>query len=166
MTLAFLSPARLAQAFARLLHQGVAPNKLAWSLALGAWLGTIPVLGVSTLLCAVVAPLLRLNMLVMQSANYAVYPVQLLAVIPLFHLGARLFGAEPLDGAALSELLRDAGWDLMSRLGYAWVHALAAWSLLGAPATLLLALLARLLLGRWARNRKLTGAGVQEGTGP
>ncbi|HUB58966.1 MAG TPA: DUF2062 domain-containing protein, partial [Candidatus Micrarchaeia archaeon] len=53
---------RMARPILQLLRQGVTPEKLALSIALGAALGVFPVLGTTTALCALAALLLRLNL--------------------------------------------------------------------------------------------------------
>src|SRR6187401_1057859 len=76
-----------------LLRQGVTPRELALCLALGTTFGLIPVLGVSTWLCALAALLLGLNMPAIQLVNYLLSPLQLILIIPLLRLGERLAGA-------------------------------------------------------------------------
>src|SRR5256885_328582 len=73
-----VSPARriIAPILAQL-RQGITPEKIALTLALGAALGIFPILGASTLLCAIAGIWLRLNQPVIQLTNYLVYPLQL-----------------------------------------------------------------------------------------
>jgi uncharacterized protein (DUF2062 family) len=66
-----------------LLAEGVTPRKLAMSLALGIVIGLVPILGVSTALCALAAVALRLTMPAIQLVNYLLTPLQLLLIIPL-----------------------------------------------------------------------------------
>jgi len=56
-----------------LLRQGITPEKIALSVALGAVLGIFPVLGSTTLLCAAAAFILRLNMPPIQVVNFLIY---------------------------------------------------------------------------------------------
>ncbi len=74
-----------------LLKQGITPEKLAWSIAFGCAMGIMPFLGVTTLLCVVIALVLRLNPVAIQIANYAMYPLQLLLFIPFVRLGEAMF---------------------------------------------------------------------------
>src|SRR4029077_19367671 len=53
---------RITRPIVELLAQGVTPEKMALSLALGVALGVFPVLGTTTALCALVALLWRLNL--------------------------------------------------------------------------------------------------------
>jgi uncharacterized protein (DUF2062 family) len=74
-----------------------APRQLAFTLALGFAIGCIPLLGVTTGICALLAMLLRLNMPAIQAANWVAMPLQVVLLIPFLRLGQWLF-AEPSDG--------------------------------------------------------------------
>src|SRR5271166_5307916 len=52
-----------------LLKQGVTPEKMALSLALGAAIGVFPAIGWTTALCAIAALALRLNLAAIQIVN-------------------------------------------------------------------------------------------------
>ena len=54
-----------------LLRQGLSPERLALSVAVGIALGVLPVLGTTTLLCTLAAILFRLNVPAMQLVNYS-----------------------------------------------------------------------------------------------
>jgi uncharacterized protein (DUF2062 family) len=69
------------------LTQGVTPDKIALSIALGLSLGIIPILGVTTMLCAIMAIWLRLNQPVIQFVNWLVYPLQLALVLVFIRIG-------------------------------------------------------------------------------
>src|SRR3954462_9503094 len=76
-----------------LMRQGVTPQKLALSLSLGTAIGLIPILGISTGLCALTAVFLRLNMPAIQLVNYLLTPLQLILIIPLLRLCELLVNA-------------------------------------------------------------------------
>ena len=59
------------------LRQGLSPERMAWSLALGLGAGVSPLVGSSTGLCILLALVFRLNQVVMQAANSLAYPLQL-----------------------------------------------------------------------------------------
>ena len=84
---------RIARPILELLRQGVTPEKMALSLALGVAIGVFPALGTTTALCALVAFIWRLNLPAIQIVNYFVYPAQLALIIPSFRAGEILFGA-------------------------------------------------------------------------
>ena len=59
------------------LKQGMSCSKISLCIAIGVILGIFPVLGTTTLLCAITAYVFRLNHPLIQLVNYAVYPLQL-----------------------------------------------------------------------------------------
>lgn len=68
-------------------RQGITPEKVALTVALGAVLAVFPILGSTTLLCALAAFCLGLNQPIMQLVNYLCYPVQLALLLPLYRAG-------------------------------------------------------------------------------
>ena len=78
---------RLVRPIIELLRQGVTPDKLALSLALGVALGIFPALGWTTALCAIAALVLRLNLPAIQIVNYFMYPAADRAVTPFLPSG-------------------------------------------------------------------------------
>src|SRR5271156_2028635 len=103
---------RIARPIVELLRQGVTPEKMALSLALGLTLGVFPVLGTTTALCALVAFIWRLNLPAIQIVNYFVYPLQIALLIPFFRAGEILFGARhlPLSVAQIGAMVRASFW--------------------------------------------------------
>lgn len=80
----------------KLLRQGITPEKIAMSIAWGIVIGIFPVVGTTTLLCAIVAIVLRLNLPIIQLANWLVYPLQITLLLPFFFTGAYVLGSGPL----------------------------------------------------------------------
>ena len=110
---------RLLDPMAALLRQGLSPRGLAWSLAVGLALGVNPVMGTSTLLCALAGVAFRLNQPALQLANYLAYPLQLLLLIPFIRVGERLTGQAPLP-LSVSVLVHGAkadAWGTLVSLG-------------------------------------------------
>ena len=60
-----------------LLRAGLSPRQLALSIAIAIVVGNIPILGVSTILCALIALTLRLNLPAIQLVQAAMTPTQL-----------------------------------------------------------------------------------------
>jgi uncharacterized protein (DUF2062 family) len=114
-----------------LLRQGVTPEKIALSIALGAALGVFPVLGSTTLLCAAAALAFRLNLPAIQLVNYLIYPLQLALLVPFMKAGAWLFGADGTSPtvSAILEMARHGVWHAISSLWTVTVQAIFAWSL-------------------------------------
>jgi len=119
----------------QLLKQGVTPEKLALSVALGTVVSVIPVLGVSTVVCALLALWLRLNMPAIQLVNYLLTPAQLLLIIPFLRIGERLTGA-PRHPVTLETGLALLSHGIVNAVRTLWdaiVHATLGWLAL-APA--------------------------------
>ena len=116
----------------QLLRQGVTPEKLALSVALGAIVSVIPVLGVSTLACAALAIWLRLNMPAIQLVNYLLTPAQLLLIIPFLRLGEWLTGA-PRYPVTLESGLALLSHGILNAVRILWdaiIHATFGWGVL------------------------------------
>jgi uncharacterized protein (DUF2062 family) len=78
-----------------LLKQGMSPNRLALCVALGIVIGNIPILGISTLICAVIALVFRLNLPAIQIVQAAMAPTQILLIIPFVRLGEWILRVPP-----------------------------------------------------------------------
>lgn len=115
-----------------LLRQGVTPEKIALSVALGVVLGVFPALGWTTALCAIAAFALRLNLPAIQVVNYFMYPVQLALLLPFFRLGEKLFGAKhlPLSITQIFDLIHASVWSAIKLLWTTTWHAIVVWGLL------------------------------------
>ena len=115
----------------KLLSEGLAPSRLALCIAVGVVIGTIPVLGVSTVLCTLVALLFRLNLPAIQLAQWAMAPIQLLLIIPFVRLGEWLLRAppQPLSLKAGAALMQQGLGPAVVALWDAILHASFAWAL-------------------------------------
>ena len=125
--------AALVDPILELLRQGVTPDKIALSLAFGLGLGIFPVLGVSTVLCTVVAIVLRLNLPAIQLVNYLASPVQLLLIIPFVRVGEHVLrlAPQPLSVTEGFRLLATGVVHAVMVLWDAIVHAALGWIVLG-----------------------------------
>jgi uncharacterized protein (DUF2062 family) len=147
---------RLIDPLIALLRQGVTPEKIALSLALGIVLGVFPVLGSTTILCALVALILRLNLPAIQLVNYFVYPLQLALLIPFMRAGEKIFRAQPIP-LSLAQLVAKVHanmWQSIQELWVTTVHAMVAWIAICLPAAALLYfVLAPLLRALWRAQK-------------
>lgn len=75
-----------------LLKQGLTPSKLALVMAIGMTISVFPVLGFSTLVCTLLAIILRLNLPAIHVANWIAFPIQVLLFFPFLKIGERLSG--------------------------------------------------------------------------
>jgi uncharacterized protein (DUF2062 family) len=141
---------RLVRPILDLLTQGITPERIALSVVFGLALGMFPVLGSSTLLCALAAVFFRLNLPTIQIVNYFVYPLQLVLVVPFMRLGGIIFRGAPvrLSLTQMIELFRADRQHAMKALWGLGVQAVGAWSLVVPP----LAVVAYFLLARILRR--------------
>jgi uncharacterized protein (DUF2062 family) len=130
------------------LRQGISPRRLALTMALGFAIGCIPLLGVTTTLCVLVALALRLNFPVIQAANWAAAPFQLVLIVPFVRLGERLFTSGSHRAIEIGSLLHTSPLALISQVGGMFGQALLAWLLIAVPAVALMTLMLTTLLRR------------------
>lgn len=130
------------------LRQGISPRRLALTLALGFAIGCIPVVGVTSAICLVVATCLRLNFPAIQAANWAAMPLQVALIVPFVRLGGRLFGFGSNHAIAMGALLHASSLQMLSGLGWLAGQALLAWLVIAIPAVLLLTATLTALLRR------------------
>lgn len=138
-----------------LLRQGVTPEKIALSVALGVALGVFPALGWTTALCAITAFALRLNLPAIQIVNYFVYPLQLALLLPFFRLGEKLFRTQhlPISVAQILDLIHASLWNAIKVLWTTTWHAIVAWGMLAPLVVALIYLILTPPLRRALRRR-------------
>ncbi len=112
-----------------LLRQGVTPEKLALSLAIGMAIGCAPILGVTTILAFGICWATGLNPVAMQLTNYLMYPVQIVLLIPFIHAGEMLFRARHLriTSAQIQQMFHSNIAFAMHLLWTAIWHARVVW---------------------------------------
>jgi uncharacterized protein (DUF2062 family) len=122
-----------------LLSAGLAPSRLALCVAVGVVIGCIPILGVSTVLCTLVALMFRLNLPAIQIAQWAMAPLQLLLIIPFVRLGEWMLSAprQPVSLKMGAALMEQGVGSAVIALRDAILHASLAWVLI-APGVILL----------------------------
>ena len=125
------------------LSTGLAPRQLAFTLSLGFAIGCIPVLGVTTGICALLALFFGLNMPAIQAANWLAMPFQVVLLIPFLRLGQWLFPGQAivLDRSRIVAQVAAAPGHAVMQMGSLFGHAVLAWLLTATPALLLLTLL-------------------------
>jgi uncharacterized protein (DUF2062 family) len=112
-----------------LLRQGITPEKIALSIALGAVLGIFPVLGSTTILCAAAAFVLRLNLPAIQVVNFLIYPLQLILFLPFLQAGSRITGTArvTLSMKEVFGMIKSDPWSMIKMLWTASLGAIAIW---------------------------------------
>ncbi|HEY4978905.1 MAG TPA: DUF2062 domain-containing protein [Candidatus Acidoferrum sp.] len=156
---------RLVQPLLDLLKQGVTPEKLALSIALGAVFGIFPALGCTTALCALIAFILRLNLPAIQIVNYFMYPVQIAFLLPFFRLGEKLFRAPHLP-ISVPQIYSMAKADLWGAIRVLWNttwHAMTVWAIVAPVLIVLLYAILAPVFRRVLRRQsvRLPSAGIE-----
>jgi uncharacterized protein (DUF2062 family) len=142
------------------LRQGLTPERLSFTIALGITLGVIPVLGSTVLLCTLAAIAFRLNLAAIQLVNWLAYPFQIVLLIPFYRIGGWIFRTPPSELSVVNifALIRTNLFHAIATLWIVTIHAVVAWLLLGSIATGLLYLLLVPVLGAM-RNQLRTETG-------
>ncbi|MDB6126943.1 MAG: hypothetical protein JWM35_839 [Verrucomicrobia bacterium] len=114
------------------LTQGITPEKIALTLAVGSAFALFPVLGTTTLLCFIVAVALRLNQPLVQLINQALWPLHIPAIFGCVRLGEAMFGAPRVRFSIrhMNELLWHDPSAFMHQFGLTVLYALVAWAVL------------------------------------
>jgi len=137
------------------LRQGITPQKIALTIAIGLCLGLFPILGSTTLLCFLAGLILKLNQPIIQLVNYVVYPLQVAGIYFFIRIGEWLTRTPPLQFsiAGLIQQFRAAPLHFFQEFGMTALRGVFAWSLMApvAGAAIYFALLP--VLRRMARMR-------------
>ena len=91
---------RLVRPVLEQLTQGLSPDAIALTIAVGLAIAVIPVVGTTTVLCTTAAIVLRLNQPLIQPINYLSFPLQLAFIVPYLRLGRILFGGAAIHMSA------------------------------------------------------------------
>lgn len=122
---------RVAAPLIALLKQGIAPAKLAQTLAAGFVCSMFPILGTTSLLNLVVGIRFRLNHPVMQAMNQLLGPLHLVMIVVYVRLGERVWHMhdDPFTVREFIHACHTASWhELFSRFGWAAMHSITAWA--------------------------------------
>ena len=139
-----------------LLKQGLAPGQLALTVALGVVVGIVPLLGTTTMLAALVAWRLRLNIAALQLVTHLLTPLQLLLFVPLLRQGARLLGNAQEQNLSLAQMRHLFAEDWRAALHLLWraeLGAVVLWLLASVPLVAVMYFVLRSLFRRLAANR-------------
>ena len=134
------------------LKQGMTPERLALSVSLGFVFGLIPVVGVTTLICLLVALAFRLNVAAIQLINYLVYPLQLLLIIPLINLGSNILNVNPIPYSIseLVDLVKNDFFLALKQLWLAHLMGLFAWLIIVVPIGVIIFISMRIVFRKMA----------------
>ena len=136
-----------------MLRQGLSPQQLALTVALGVVIGAIPLMGAITTVAALAAVRLRLNVAALQLVSHLMTPLQLLIIIPLLRQGARLMGNTQENELTIAHIRHLFASDWRGALQLLWraeVGAMTIWLLGSIPVVAVLYFLLKPLFRRMA----------------
>jgi uncharacterized protein (DUF2062 family) len=122
---------RIAAPVVEQLRQGLSPDRIALTIAIGLCIAIIPVVGVTTIMSFLAAWLLRLNQPIIQAINWSSYALQLLMILPFVRLGEWMFRT-PRLGLSAEGFVAMAKADPFGTIVAVWPtlwHAVAAWAI-------------------------------------
>ncbi len=113
------------------LTQGVTPDRLALTFAVGTACSLLPFLGFTTLLNLGVGLRLRLNQPILQTLNQLLGGMQLALILVYVRAGEFIWRTPhlPLSLAQLTADFRADPWEFFARFGWTGVYAATAWLL-------------------------------------
>jgi uncharacterized protein (DUF2062 family) len=123
---------RIAAPIVAQLTQGLTPDKIALTIAIGSAISMFPILGTTTLICLVVGVFMKLNQPILQAVNLACTPIHIPFIFFAFKWGEDLFGVEHPVGELLGmrrELIEHP-LQFARNYGPAALHAIEVWAIL------------------------------------
>jgi uncharacterized protein (DUF2062 family) len=118
-----------------LLKQGLTPKELSQSIIVSGLISTIPILGVSTFMITTVSLKQKLNLPVMISLSYLMWPVQILLIIPFIRVGEFIFSV-PRHHHTADEIIssfQSSFFQTLSQLSFELLCGLGGWLFTAVP---------------------------------
>jgi uncharacterized protein (DUF2062 family) len=114
------------------LTQGITPEKIALTIAIGSAIAMFPILGTTTMLCLLVGIFLKLNQPIIQAVNFLCTPLHLTFIYYSVRWGERLFGIvhSRLEFRVMMQTLRQHPIDFVRDFWVAVLHACVVWAIL------------------------------------
>ncbi len=123
---------RIAVPIRQVFAQGTSPDKIAQCFGFGFLFSVLPFPGFSSILCALVAVWMKLNMAAIQAINWLCIGLQIALVVPFIRMGAWMWHATPpLAGPELIAQLKASPIAFARMFGWSVIHALTAWVIIG-----------------------------------
>ena len=113
------------------LTQGITPEKIALTVAVGSALALFPILGTTTLLCFLAGVALRLNQPIIQAVNYLCTPIHIPLIFVCVRAGEWLFAApqRPFKIRVVAKLLWEEPMRFLNEFGATGFHAIVIWAI-------------------------------------
>ena len=112
------------------LTQGVAPDQISATLAVGTACALFPIFGVTSLVCLAVGIPLRMNQPILQTLNQLLGPVQVAMILVYVRIGEFIWRSSE-HQLTIADMMREfrerSLAEFLQTFGWAGVHALTAW---------------------------------------
>jgi len=150
------------------LTQGITPEKIALTLAVGSAFALFPIVGTTTVLCLIVGICLRLNQPIIQLVNGICTPLHLPVILGVVRLGEHIFGQPHarLGIRYMSQMFWDEPRVFFDRYGSIAFHAIVAWAVICPFWITLVYLVARPVLRELNRMRAAAAVKTTGGEPP
>ena len=114
------------------LTQGLTPEKIALTIAIGSSIAMFPILGTTTIICLIVGVFMKLNQPIIQAVNYACTPIHIPFIFYSFKWGEALFGVQHsrLEMRVMRHLLAENPLQFVRDYGATAFHAIIVWAIL------------------------------------
>ena len=123
---------RIADPIVTQLTQGLTPQKIALTIAIGSSIAMFPILGTTTAICVAAGVFMKLNQPIIQAVNYACTPLHLPFIFLSFQWGEKLFGGGDTTFRLrpMMKLLQEHPLDFVTTYGQTALHACVIWCVL------------------------------------
>lgn len=113
------------------LTQGITPEKIALTVAVGSALALFPILGTTTLLCILAGVLLRLNQPIIQLINALCTPIHIPVIFLFVRFGGWIFDApsEHIGIRMMNHMFWEDPREFFERFGITALHSMVAWAI-------------------------------------
>ena len=113
------------------LKQGIAPEKLSWSVSLGVTLGIFPIMGSTSIVCVIIGQLFKLNQPILHLFKTFTYPFHLGLILVYIRLG-QILNDVPLIKFSIPQLViqfKDDPAKFFRDFGMAALYGIEAWAI-------------------------------------
>ena len=123
-----------------LFRQGLTPDQMALSIAVGALVGVIPMFGVTTVIITWLAYKMKFNLPLGLFFTYAIGPVHLLMILPFIKIGESIMDVKHtlLSASAIKEAFSTDWLQAIQDLSLEVVCGLTGWTVAAIPASVVL----------------------------
>lgn len=121
-----------------LLKQGLTPKELSQSIIVSGLISIIPILGMSTFMITTISLKRKLNLPIMISLSYLMWPVQILLIIPFIRVGEFIF-ALPQNHHTVDEIIssfQNSFFITLRQLSFELLCGLGGWLFTAVPAAI------------------------------